>query len=307
MLSACAKVGPPEPPLVSVPSATQELDLVKAGERVRLVFPIPDADIQTVLIYTQCGPEAPWGDNLAPVARTAVAALERVSETGKFLFEQVDAPPGCRYSIRFENGRRRLSPFSNVREAAGPPAPRPPRDLKGEVFEDRIVVTWTPPTMDVTGGLCNVMGYLVNSQHEVSVPRFEDREFRFGQASAYTVQAVSRFEPPLTLSDPSPELVVTPVDVFGPPSPRGLVGLYSSGKVRLVWEETNAKDLKGYRVYRGLDPASMSPIADLGKENSYTDETPSPEDRIYYQVSAIDETGNEGPRSAATRIERTQP
>ncbi|HXK58277.1 MAG TPA: hypothetical protein PLP42_00145 [Acidobacteriota bacterium] len=296
VLTSCAKVAEPLPPMVRIPQATQELRLVQAGTTARLLFPLPSPEIETVLIYRQCGIVRSWSEDLDPLARVEVENLKTESP-GIFTFVDTAPQPGCKYAIRYVNDQRRVSPFSNIRATLSQPVPQPPHDVRVQATPDRLVVTWVPPERALTGEPAKVVGYLVNGQHVVSAPRFEDRDFNWGTAKSYRVQAIAQLEDPLVLSDFSPEVTITPTDTFGPPPPTGLVGTFAEGKVQLLWQPSDADDVKGYRVYRGMTPTETTRINDLVRENGFTDTAPPPGDTLYYQVSAVDLRDNEGEKS----------
>jgi len=301
-LASCAKIAPPLPPIVRVPEATQELRLIQTGENARLLFPLPSPDIQAVLIHKQCGPVVPWDADTAALNRVEVADL-KVESPGVYAFVDAVSRADCRYAIRYLNDQKRISGFSNTRVTASQPPPQPPTNVKVEAAADHLIVTWDPPALDTAGQPARVVGYLVNDRHMVSVPRFEDREFAWDAAKTYRVQAVGQADNPLFLSEPGREISITPVDTFGPPPPSGVVGLFSEGKVQLVWRPPDADDLKGYRVYRGVAPNPMEKIADLVTENGFSDPAPPRAATVYYQVSSIDQKGNEGEKSTPVPVE----
>ncbi len=303
LLTSCAKIAPPLPPVVHVPEATQELRLIQTGTTAKLLFPLPSSDIKAVLIHKQCGPAVPWNAEAASQNRVEVADM-KPETPGLYTFVDAAARPDCRYAIRYVGDHKRVSAFSNTRATAAYLAPRPPANLKVEAAADRLIVTWDPPSLDVTGQPARVVGYLVNFRQMVSVPRFEDRDFAWGTAKTYRVQAVGQADNPLVLSEASEEASITPVDTFGPPPPAGIVGLFNEGKVQLVWRPPDANDVKGYRVYRGVTPGQIEKVADLVTENGFVDQSPPAGEAVYYQVSSVDQKGNEGEKSEPVRVER---
>lgn len=305
LLASCAKIAPPQPPVVRVPQPTQDLRLIQTGSAVKLLFPIPSADITAVLIHKQCGPVVAWAADSASLNRVEVTDL-KAETPGVYAFVDTATRPDCRYAIRYMNDQKRLSAFSNTRGTASQPPPQPPTNVKVQATSDRLIVTWDPPQLDVSGRPAHVVGYLVNGQQMVSVARFEDRDFTWGTAKSYRVQAVGQADNPLVLSEASAEAGITPVDIFGPPPPSAVVGLFTEGKVQLVWRPPDANDLKGYRVYRGVPPTPMEKIADLVTENGYVDQSPPAAPTIYYQVSAVDQKGNEGEKSSPVPVEKGQ-
>lgn len=302
-LASCAKIGPPLPPIVRVLDSTEELRLVQTGNTAKLLLPVPSPDITAVAVHKQCGPVVPWDADSVPVNRVEVADLKQETP-GVYAFVDAAAQPDCRYAVRYVIEQDRFSAFSNTRATASQPAPQPPTNIKIQAAQDRLIVTWDPPEHDITGQPARVVGYLVNDRHMVSVPRFEDQEFAWGTSKTYRIQAVGQADNPLLLSVPGPEASITPVDTFGPPPPEGIAGLFSEGKVPLVWRPPDATDLKGYRIYRGLAPGQVEKIADLVTDNGFVDQAPPAGEAIYYQVSSVDQEGNEGEKSAPVRVER---
>jgi hypothetical protein len=304
--AGCAKVADPLPPLVQVPATTKDLRLTQLGTEAQLTFPTPPPDIGAVAVYKQCGPEVKWED-LEPLARVELSKLPAGEAPGRLSYaDPTAAASDCRYAIRLVSGKKRLSPLSNVCVTSPVAAPLAPTNLRADVRSDEILVTWDPPREDVHGAPARVVGYLVNGKTKVPGPSYEDKSFQFGKPDVYYVQAVSRAENPLTLSVRSQELTVTPVDIFGPKPPTTVSGLLTEGKVQLVWDASEATDFKAYRVYRGTDPARMDRVAEVTTPN-YTDTEPPAAAAIYYQISVVDQLGNEGAFSELVRIERPEP
>ena len=89
----------------------------------------------------------------------------------------------------------------------------------------------------------------------------------------------------------SPEVCLTPIDVFAPPRPTGLVAVASGGDVLLTWTEIDRPDVTGYRVYRS--DRRRGPVSLLNEEPvrapSYTDETVTVGENYFYFVTALDD------------------
>jgi len=190
------------------------------------------------------------------------------------------------------------------------PLPLPPMEPSVRVLEDRLSLAWRPPTADTVGGPATPSGYLVYRSDAggpprlltaapVKEPAFDDFDFAFGVAYRYIVRAAVGDAAPFVESADSPELEVTPKDVFPPGAPTGFVAVSGGGFVALSWEPGPEKDLAGYRVRRRaageqdfllLTPAPVP-------ENAFSDSTGTKGLKYVYAVSAIDRDGNEGPRA----------
>jgi len=92
------------------------------------------------------------------------------------------------------------------------------------------------------------------------------------------------------LSDASPPVCVTPVDVEPPAAPAGLAAVPSEGGISLIWEPNGELDLGGYLVLRRepgdatLRQLTDTPIA----EARYRDADVRPGVRYIYSVVAVD-------------------
>jgi hypothetical protein len=112
----------------------------------------------------------------------------------------------------------------------------------------------------------------------------------FGRRACYTVRAVRGAGPAARIGAASPEACVTPVDVFAPAAPQGVVTVASDGAISLLWEPVAAADLAGYIVLRGeapgdtLRPLTSAPVAEPG----FRDASVEPGTRYVYAVVAVD-------------------
>jgi hypothetical protein len=107
-----------------------------------------------------------------------------------------------------------------------------------------------------------------------------------GRTRCYTVRA----QRGTVLSDASPPVCVTPVDVFPPAPPASLAAVPSEGGISLIWEPNAELDLGGYLVLRReagdatLRQLTETPIA----EARYRDTDVKAGTRYIYAVAAVD-------------------
>lgn len=303
LLSGCAKVGDPVPPVTRVPKSTNSLSLVQTGQSVRLNFPVTEQDVTAVDIYKRCEPGTEWPKDAEAFRRVELTSLTKEGPTpALYVFQDAVEQANCRYAIRLVNDRKRASDLSNTVSTAAQPVPAPPQNLKVEVEKRRLILTWDAPSTDMFGGTpVTLSGYLVNGQFKTDSPRFEDHDFKFGEEKRYTVQAIGQQDAPLALSLPSQPLTVRPEDKFGPDLPANLAALSTGGKVQLVWEPSPDPDVKGYIVFRGLQPNAVQRLAEV-PSNSFTDESAAAGSTYHYAVAGVDATGNEGPRSEPVQV-----
>lgn len=136
---------------------------------------------------------------------------------------------------------------------------------------------------------------------------FTDEGALFGERYIYAVTAVASRQPVVVESRLAEEVEVDYRDLFPPPVPEGLVALAQEGRVRLVWEASEAPDLAGYRVYRRspdtqeFRPLTEEPIA----ATEYQDRDLASGATYSYRVTAVDRSGNESePSEAAVAVIR---
>lgn len=83
-------------------------------------------------------------------------------------------------------------------------------------------------------------------------------------------------------------------------APTGLTATPANNQVALTWTapgSSGSSPLTSYRIYRGGSSGSLSLLASLGTNTSFTDRTALNNATYYYAVSAVTDVG-EGPRSA---------
>ena len=295
LLSGCAKVGDPLPPLIRHPDTVTDIEVIQIGEDLQLVFSLPPQEIRWVEIYRQCGSDPPPPEQSEPLARIKPKQLSHYRQENKFVFEDgAELSQPCSYWLRFVNPQGRRSPFSNRTQTVAIPAARPPTNLVYQVHQTQIVVRWDPPVENIDGSRpLRVVGYLVNSEHLVHQPEYTELEFQFGKERSYQVQSISREADPLILSRFSDTLSFVPKDEFPPLIPENITVLNLGGKVQILWDASQEPDLKGYFVYWGTDPNHLRKSSSLITINSYVDESVIIGQTYYYQLSAIDQVGNE--------------
>ena len=291
LVTGCAKVGDPKPPLRTPPPLPGPVEVIREGEAGVLVrVPLPaGGKVSGLLLYRSCTPEG----RLQRVQEVRSPDLREVA--GHFVVRDAEPSPDreCIYAVRFvgETGdRSELSPVITVPVVQ---APGPPREVRADVSEAAVVVHWLPPAEEDS-----VVGYWLNRRELVKEPRWVVEDFHFGEPITLSIQSVASTGPVWIVSDPV-EFSITPRDVFPPPVPQGLQALWVENGVQLFWDEVMAADLAGYRVYRRERGATgwAEAIAETIL-NRYLDTGVPEAGRGYeYAVSAFDAAGNESGRS----------
>jgi hypothetical protein len=334
-LTACGKIGDPLPPIPRAPLVVNELTAAQRGTDVILTFPVTrpprSRNVRRADIYRLSEPEsAPLGLTEEEFsARASViasipgeqipAGSATVTYTDPIDFRQTTGDRRFRYAVRLVDVEDRAAGFSNyatvtpLSEIAGPPT-----DLRAKLSQTELEVTWQPPTANLSGSApANVLGYNVyrtsggatvklNAQ-PLAEARYADRQFQFGTPYEYAVRSVSLPNPgaPPTAaieSDASRAVSITPRDTFAPSAPSSVTVASVGGIVSLFWPANPEPDVVGYNVYRATDASAPPeqwtkvtprPITTI----TFSDDRVRVGERYYYQITAVDNVGNESARS----------
>jgi fibronectin type 3 domain-containing protein len=168
---------------------------------------------------------------------------------------------------------------------------RTPAGVKAEPHPDGVRVSWTFPA-GVIGAKFRVQRD-PTAEATVDALEFIDRGVEMGKPYSYSVTAVVDTAQSL----PSAAAVVTPTDTFAPAAPVNLNVIAGVNTIELNWERSTAADLKSYRVYR--NDAVVSQDIDTP---SFSDKQLTSGERYRYAVTAVDQAGNESPKSTVVEI-----
>jgi hypothetical protein len=113
---------------------------------------------------------------------------------------------------------------------------------------------------------------------------------RFGIERCFVVRAARGAGATMLESAPSPEICVTPRDVFAPAPPAGLAAVPAAGSISLIWSPNTEADLAGYLVLRGeAGAATLAPVTAVPvREARFLDDNVASGVRYQYAVVAVD-------------------
>jgi hypothetical protein len=265
MITACATIGPPQPPSLELPKPPSDLRAVRKGDRVTLTWSAPSVttDRQTVRsmgptrvcrgaepVLAQCG--TPVGEAAAqPRPGTTATSKQKIARSYiDSLSAQIqsDNPSGfIAYAIEVLNAGGRGAGLSNqVRVSLVRTLP-PPRDFSARVTGQGVVLTWTNdvPHADSTRPahyVDRIYRRLEGSPDKIlagEVPAGGERSLSFTDSSiewektyeyrAETVTVIAQENKPQVQveGDDSPEIKVFAHDVFPPAVASGLQAVSS--------------------------------------------------------------------------------
>lgn len=329
--AGCGNQGDPAPPLRSVPAPTSDLKVRQQGNRLLLDFTFPQTTpagialggITSVEVWEAVQP-APREGKPAPIDPRVfqAAATQKLTlaqqDVGPATFgnriliplplpDPAPATPEARfYAVRTTGPTGDRSEFSNqVAIVPGTP-PAAPERLSVTARPDGVLVEWSG-----TEGAANYNVYRRGAdERSLGQPihsagpqerSWLDNTARMGQSYIYGVTAVMGLDP-LVESAVASEQEVRYQDRFPPPPPLELVALAEGGRVRLVWQVTEAEDLAGYYVYRRGAEGDFARITPQPlQETELVDPGVTPGQTYSYRVTAVDQLGNESGPGAEVR------
>jgi hypothetical protein len=339
-LSGCGMPGAPQPPSLDLPQPVANLRAERLGNQVALDWSMPRRNTDKLLLKEPvtvklCRAEGA-GCAFAGMVRLNpgteghfVDALPQALASGK--------PRALEYFVELENRRGRSAGASNRAAVVAGAAPAPVEELTAVVRKAGVVLHWRPepgetapvrlrrklltpqPKKSKAGPLdapAEPAQQNLLVSEGVEHGKALDKTTRFGMAYEYQAQRVAR----VRLDKEWLELegaLSTPVrvevkDIFPPDAPEGLVAVAMTAEggaltIDLNWQPNTETDLAGYVVYRRegtgewvrISPAK--PLTGL----AFRDETVAAGHSYRYAVSAMDQGGHEGARSA--EAEETTP
>ncbi len=338
--SACGKVGDPLPPIPKAPLIVNELAATQQGTSIIISFPVAKQTrtdkLKRVDIYRLIEPDnAPAGITAEDYATRAalIASLPEeqlptnvsvITYVDPIDFKVANDQMRYRYAVRLINLDDRpadlsnyasLTPLSTVAE--------PPLGLQATITQTQVEITWQPPAANLNGSQpANVLGYnlyrrdgqqltLINKT-PLKEPRYVEKQFQFGTRYDYLVRALSlpRAGAPLSEvieSNESLPLAVTPKDTFPPTAPTSISIASRGGIISLFWPPNAEPDVIGYNIYRSEDEQTWAKITPRPITTiTFADRQVQIGKRYFYQIAAVDNAGNESPRSE-TKSEIAEP
>jgi predicted small lipoprotein YifL len=227
------------------------------------------------------------------------------------------AVPVRTYIAFGKSTRGRKGPLSKRISVPLVPPPPPPSGAKIIYNETAITLTWSPVAVAaaapsegdllpsrVIGAPRPTITYNVydatNADAAVKLtatpladPTYSDARVVWGEKRCYTIVAAETINGAVIESEPPPPKCETLVDTFPPAVPKGVNSISAEGAINLIWEPNAEKDLAGYIVLRGVEPAeTLQPITPAPiVEPSFTDKV-QPGIAYVYAVRAVDRAGN---------------
>ena len=303
MLTSCGYIGDPLPPLANYPSPITDLAAIQRGARIIAHFSVPQLTTELkpiprpltfdLRIGTNAGDHFDvndWSDRarhiVTPEITGPVATYEIPSAewTGKDLL----------IAVRMTAGNGKQTPWSNIVVVPVVAPPATPQNVVPTATAGGVRLTWKAEGAHRFRILRKIETGEFAPAATVDTAEWVDSAAEFGKHYTYLVQSIAPLgNDKQAESDLSTEASITPVDRFPPATPTGLHADAAPGSIELGWIRNQEPDLAGYRLYRAAAGGKFEKIADP-QTPAWSDRT-AEHGKIYrYQLTAVDQAGNEG-------------
>jgi hypothetical protein len=349
ILTGCGAPGDPVPPSPPVPTTIADLSAHQVGDGVALNFSLPSKTIRSERLQQPPAIEILRGE-LKPDGSPNIKSFHVVETipgelAAKYQSEdrtqiitpiaptENRSPSGFDVvlAVRTRASRKRASADSNTVKVHIYPVPVPIGEIKSDLTETAIDLSWQPITQTAAGDPIAVTEYRVyrgeldpktydpkitgpEVLHERFVtplarldrtndPRYADKQFDFGKIYVYIVRSVTTAAGNELESSDSDPLILKPADTFPPSTPQSVVAAAvenpettpPSLEVDVSWSINAEQDLAGYRVYRSEREGEKGSLVtqDLLLSPAYRDTSVTSGHKYWYSVTAVDLSGNE--------------
>lgn len=305
LLAGCGYVGDPQPPALNIPVAVADLRVLEYGENLIVEFTAPALTTEALALERLRGAElriGPWpaGTNVNDWLGTARVLPLPVDRPGAVSQSIPVAKEWIGQEIlivaRTFGPKGRVSPNSNLLFLAVEAPLAKPAGLRAENHPEGVKLSWT--------GAAGKYRVLRATEDAAPVPladvearEFLDKTSIYGIRYGYLVQTLGD----KAQSEVTDRAMVTPTDVFPPATPAGLTTVAGPAGIDLAWERNTESDFKAYRVYRALGDGAPQLLAEIDTP-TYVDRAVEAGKRYRYQISSVDQLGNESPRTPVAEV-----
>lgn len=295
VLCGCASVGPPLPPSFKIPAPVRDLRAYERADNLILDFTVPPATTDGIALKRLDRIELQIDSKPIPVTRTEPGPVHITLAARDWAGRSITV------RARSTGPSGRHSAWSNEAHLKVlPPLAQP--QLHAESAPTGVRLSWPPA--GAAGAQYRVSRLAPGEARPalaatVTSAEYLDTLAQFGKAYEYSVQAFVPSGDSEVQSEPSAAVTITPVDTFPPAVPSGLTAVIGVGSIDLSWTPDSEPDLKGYYVYRSVDGQPFSRLSELVAAPAFSDRTVQSGQHYRYEVSAVDQSGNESARSAA--------
>ncbi|MEO8595523.1 MAG: hypothetical protein ABI759_19545 [Candidatus Solibacter sp.] len=296
------------PPLANVPAAVTDLAAIQRGATIIVQFTVPSKTTEGQPIPSPLeldlrgGTADQFDENQWAAAARQYPEPRLNGPVARYEIPAADfAGKEVILGVRSHSGRKQ-SNWSNFLVLPVVPAPEAPTALSDAAVAQGVRLHWQGrgPAFRVFRKTGDTPFAAVA---DVTAPEWTDANTEAGKSYTYLVQTIVKFDNGKEAeSEFSSQLAVTARDVLPPAAPQNLQGSTAPNSVELNWDRNLEPDLAGYRVYRALADGAFEKLADVPAIPSYSDRQAETGKTYRYQVTAMDQAGNQSPRSASVVV-----
>jgi hypothetical protein len=316
LLVDCGYVGPVVPPSPELPNPVTDLTVVERGDQIIVSFSTPPRTTDNLPIKQFSIVDLRVGPSVTPFDFDRWAASTKQYELAPPEPNDPDNPRpnamsksipvsewvGQRVAVAVRTAVKRkdhYSPWSN-RAVLRVVPPLAPPTIKLESTAQGVQVSWAPQGEHIQYRVFR-QGPGDTGPVEIGTsdkPKYLDSTSQYDTHYEYTVIAVESQAESL----PSKPVPITPIDIFPPSVPAGITALATPDGIELSWQRSPESDLKGYYIYRSVDGAPFVQQDGLINLPTYSDHAVAHGKTYRYEVSAVDQKGNESDKSTAAEV-----
>lgn len=295
--AGCGYMGGPMPPLVNVPAKVVNLNVVQRGDKLIVQFAVPTKTTEGQPLNPPVTLDLRIGERhaAAPVVKDGIARYEIACAewTGK------DAA----IEVRVTGANGKDSGWSTPLTIPVVPPPDVPHEIVAESAAAGVRLTWKS-----TGSHFRVLRMAGTEKDyrqvapDVAQHEWVDTAVEFGKPHSYLVQTFVPLPGGRAAESDLPEAVSIVPRAPLPGVPTGLRAVPGTASIELSWEGPEGAAPAGYHIYRAIGNGEFVKIGETGAVPTYSDRTAEAGKVYRYAVSGVDETGREGPRSAAVEV-----
>jgi hypothetical protein len=282
--TGCGYVGDPLPPALNIPQPVADLRVIQRGDKLILDFTAPTLTTEAIGLTSITAAEAQIGKT-AMILQTPKPGEPAHIElpAGEWVKQEVTV------HVVLSGPKGRKSAASNSVTLRVTEPLRPPEGIKAELHPEGVRLSWP-----VTGDAVTKYRIIRNPDASAVVerPEYIDNTVELGKEYSYSVVKLGEGVESL----PSTPVSIVPRDIFAPPIPASLNAIAGVDTVELAWERSVAPDLKGYRIYR--DGQALGET----EAPSFSDKQLKSGQSYRYELTAIDQAGNESARSSPVEV-----
>jgi hypothetical protein len=313
LLSGCGYVGDPLPPALRIPGKVTDLRVAQQEDRLVIHFTVPELTtdglpLKLGKVDLLAGPHTQAPFNAEAWAAAAKALDTSTVKPGPATVEVASSGWSGQevfFRVRLIGDRGKDGGWSDFAKMRVIAPLRKPDGLKAEATAQGVKLTWAGPR-EPAG-----VAFRIRRQEgkgpvaEVATAtgyEWLDTQTRYGETYEYSVQSLVTADGARAESALSDPISIVPVDRFPPAVPAGLTVLAGPSSIELSWDPKSEADFAGYFVYRAASGGALERLAGPLSAPGFSDKGARPGTAYRYAVSAVDQTGNESPRSNAVEI-----